>query len=447
MPHTRTTTGRRAGARPRWAIASARSSTRPTGRRLAGIAVLAAGLAFVSACGGGSDDQSGPTASASGSAGSTDILGPIDKASGAPVKIGVITEGASPTADHTNDNKVAQATVKYLNEHKAGIGGRPIELTVCETLGDLSKAADCGNQLVEDGVSAAVIGTSAVVEAAWKPLNDAKVPVMLYTSGEPALLTSPTTFVLGNPTFGFVDLAIQLAKDKGNKKVTTIVIDVPAALHSVQEVAPPLFAKAGVGYELVRVAPGTADMTPQMQQVVSNGSNQVFIIGNDAFCISAMNGLKAVGFTGTISGISQCITDATRKSVPGSTLKGMVVAATAPLGPDSPSMRLYTQVAETYGKDIDLSFQDGMIMFTLLSGLQAATDGISGDITPPAITSTIKAMKEIELPGAGGMKFRCNGKAVTDSQAVCVRGGLSTTFDDKGQPAEYKVLANTPIPD
>ncbi|ONH23632.1 hypothetical protein BL253_32580 [Pseudofrankia asymbiotica] len=102
----------------------------------------------------------------------------------------------------------------------------------------------------------------------------------------------------------------------------------------------------------------------------------------------------------------------------------------------------------TYGKDIDLSFQDGMIMFTLVSALQTASQGVSGDITLAALVSTIKGMKETELPGGGGMKFRCNGKAASpDQQAVCVAGGLSTTLDDKGQPAEYQVLSTTLIPD
>jgi branched-chain amino acid transport system substrate-binding protein len=443
MSHLWRLASRRTSEQPLQPVASAQSSTRPTGLRLAGVAVLAASLAFASACS-SSDDKDSTTPAASASAGSENILGPVAKATGAPIKIGVITDGASPTADHTNDNKVAEATAKYLNEHKSGIGGRPISVTICETLGDLSKAADCGNQLVEDGVSAALIGTSGVVEAAWKPLNDAKIPVMLYGSSDPGLLASPTTFVLGNSTFPVIDFPIQVAKDGGHKKVTAIVIDVPAALHSAQDIAPPLYQKAGIGYELVRVAPGTADMTPQMQQIVSNKSDEVFIIGNDSFCISAMNGLKAVGFTGTISAISQCITDSTRKSVPGATLKGMVISATVPLGPSSPSMDLYTKVAETYGKDIDLSFQDGMIMFTIMSGFQAATQGITGDITPATLTSTIKAMKETELPGAGGVKFRCNGKADPATPAVCVAGGLSTTLDDKGQPAAYKVLGNTP---
>jgi branched-chain amino acid transport system substrate-binding protein len=56
-------------------------------------------------------------------------------------------------------------------------------------------------------------------------------------------------------------------------------------------------------------------------------------------------------------------------------------------------------------------------------------------------------MKESELPGAGGLRFRCNGKAFPDQPAVCVRGGLASTLDAKGQPTAYKVLGNTPIPD
>ncbi|WP_083418027.1 ABC transporter substrate-binding protein [Pseudofrankia sp. BMG5.36] len=427
-------------------ITSAQSSARLGGLRLAGVAVLAASLAFVSACGGGSDDK-GAATPANGSAAADGVLGPVAKATGTPVKIGVITEGPSPNTDHTNDNRVAQATAKYLNEHKGGIGGRPIEITICETLADLSKATDCGNQMVEKGAAAVMIGTSGVVEAAWKPLNDAKIPVMIYGSTDPSLLASQTTFVLANLTFAVIDLPIQVAKDKGNKKVTSIVVDVPAALRAAQDIAPPLYQKAGIGYELLRVAPGTADMTPQMQQVVDNGSDQVFITGSDSFCISAMNGLKAVGFTGTISAISQCITDATRKSIPGSTLKDMVISASTPIGPDSPSMDLYATVAKTYGKDIDLSNQDSMIMFMILAGFQAATQGISGDITSAALTSTIKAMKETELPASAGLKFRCNGKAIPATPAVCVLGGLSTTLDDKGQPAAYKVLGNTPIAD
>ena len=223
---------------------------------------------------------------------------------------------------------MADATAKWLNEHKSGIGGRPIELVTCETQADPARGADCGNQMVEEDVVAVAVGESAVAESVWQPLADANIPAMFFGAGGPALLAdTESTFTLGDPTFGTLQLPIGLAKEKGADKVTAVVIDVPAALHNAQEVAPGLFEEAGIDYELVTVPPGTADMTPQMQSVADGDPGVVFVVGNDSFCISAFNGLKAVGYDGVISGISQCVTDATRDAVPADVLDGMVVAA------------------------------------------------------------------------------------------------------------------------
>ncbi|WP_052711163.1 hypothetical protein [Pseudofrankia sp. DC12] len=109
-------------------------------------------------------------------------------------------------------------------------------------------------------------------------------------------------------------------------------------------------------------------------------------------------------------------------------------------------MRLYQKVVDTYGSDIDTSNQDAMIMISITVGFQASLAGITGDINPQTITATVKSMKETELPGGDGIKFRCNGKADPANAAVCLRGGLTTTLNDKGQPAAYQVLGNAAIP-
>src|SRR5690606_22699227 len=96
-----------------------------------------------------------------------------------------------------------------------------------------------------------------------------------------------------------------------------INIDVPQALTSFESgAAQAVFDNAGLSYELVKIPPGTADMTSQMQEVASGDAGAVFIVGNDSFCISAIQGLNAVGYDGAISGVSQCITDATRDAIP-----------------------------------------------------------------------------------------------------------------------------------
>ncbi|MCK9901781.1 ABC transporter substrate-binding protein [Frankia sp. Cpl3] len=395
---------------------------------------------FAAACSSDDGDEPAkvdPTAAAN-------ALGSVDKAAGEPVKIGIISDGKSAAIDNSVQFAVADATVKYLNEHRGGIGGRPVEIVKCETQADPARGADCGNQMVEKDVVAVAVGESAVAEGVWQPLADADIPTMFFGAGSPAILSDPTSFTVGDPNFATLQLPINVAKDEGLKKVTSIVIDVPAALHSAEEVAPGLMREAGLEYELIRVAPGTADMTPQLQGV---DPGVVFIIGNDSFCISAINGLEAVGFDGKVSAISQCITDATRKAVPGNVLEGMTIGASVPVGGDDASSLLYNAVIETYGDDIDTGSSAGRGMFVTFAGLAASLEDISGDITPATVTAAIKAMPEKELPGAAGLKFRCNGKAYPETPAACVRGGLTTTLDDKGQPAAFKVLGNTSIPD
>ncbi|MCK9930478.1 ABC transporter substrate-binding protein [Frankia sp. Mgl5] len=418
-----------------------RWSRRRSARAL--LALPLASLLFVAACSSDDEDATTPTETAA----AANALGPVDKAAGEPVKIGIVSDGKSAAIDNSVQFAVAEATAKYLNEHRGGIGGRPVELVTCETQADPARGTDCGNQMIEKDVVAVAVGESAVAEGVWKPLAEADIPVMFFGAGSPSILSDPNSFTIGDPTFATLQLPISLAKDKGLKKVTEVVIDVPAALHNAQDLAPPLMKKAGLEYELIRIAPGTADMTPQLQSVAGDKSSVVFIIGNDSFCISAINGLRAVGFEGTTSAISQCITDATRKAVPGDDLDGMVIGASVPVGGDDPSSVLYNAVIDTYGKDIDTGSSAGRGMFVTFGGLAASLEDIKGEITPATVTAAIKAAPEKELPGASGLKFRCNGKAYPDQPAACVRGGLSTTLDSDGQPTEYKVLGTSPIPD
>ncbi|WP_018501784.1 ABC transporter substrate-binding protein [Parafrankia discariae] len=400
-------------------------------------------LLFVAACSSDDEDASTPTETAS----ATNVLGPVDKAAGEPVKIGVVSDGRSASIDNSVQFSVAEATAKWWNEHHGGVGGRPIELVTCETQADPARGTDCGNQMIEKNVVAVAVGESAVAEGVWQPLADADIPVMFFGAGSESILSDPNSFTVGDPTFATLQQPLILAKDKGLKKVTEVVIDVPAALHNAQDIAPPLMEKAGLDYQLIRIPPGTADMTPQLQSVAGDKSSVVFIVGNDSFCISAINGLRSVGFEGTVSAISQCITDATRKAVPGDALEGMVIGASVPVGGSDPSSVLYNTVIETYGKDIDTGSSSGRGMFVTFAGLLTSLEDITGEITPKTVTAAIKAMPEKELPGAAGLHFRCNGKAYPEQQAACVRGGLTTTLDSDGQPTEYKVLGSSAIPD
>lgn len=417
-----------------------------------GATVMAALLLMTACSDKKSDNATGSSGPASASSGAADPLGTLNPAQGTPVKIGMINDGTSEGINNEINNTVGQATVKWLNERMNGFAGHTIDLDLCVTNNDPGKAGDCANQMITDGVVAVAVPASAQVESIWAVLQPAGIPVMFYGTGSTAVLSDAKTgYSLSGPQGLLVDFPEGLAKSKHATKVTAVVIDVPAATDFYKGNTVSQFDSQGLKLDLVPVAPGTADMTPQMQQVVSsNPDGVVTVVGNDSFCIAAFNGLRTAGFTGTLATVPQCISDATKQAVPGDFLKGISIGATTPF-PDKTdaSIQQYFAVIDNYGAaGVDHSDSNGITTFSTVAALQAAVAGLQGDVTPASVAAAIKGMKETVIPGTGGLTFRCNGKAdLVNGPAVCSHSLLATTLDASGNPTTFTKLNDTPIPD
>lgn len=414
-------------------------------RRAMAIAALGVLLGTITACGGDDDDSGGADKDDKAD---TSLLGPKNEAKGEPIKLGMVSDGSTDAFDNTDELRAAKATAEYWNTHKGGVAGRPIEVVTCETGGEPAGATDCANQLVEKDVAAVALSQSAVATSVWEPLHAAGVPTMWYqTSGQDIILDQKDSFVLVNPLTTLFGLPVSVAKEKGAKKVAFVVIDVPEARQALDSLAPTIFDKAGLEFDVIPIAPGTADMTSQMQEVVDSGAEVVHITGNDAFCIAAFNGLESVGYDGAKAVVSQCVTDATRDAVPADVLEGTFITATAALKADKdPTWELYKAVIAAYGKDVtDVDNNTAMGGYTAMAALATSLQGISGDVTPESVTAAIKGMPESELPGAGGVKFKCGGSASAMLPAVCTNEWLQTTLDAKGEPSSYKAVDSSDI--
>jgi branched-chain amino acid transport system substrate-binding protein len=420
-------------------------SCRGTWSRPRALAAVAAGLLLLGpvACGadGGVTPDSEPEADAG-------LLGPEDLASGEPVRIGLASDGQTAAFDARGEVAAAQATVDYWNERHGGIGGRPIELVVCETGADPAGGTNCSNQMVEDGVLAVAVGQSTVAEWIWEPVHQAGIPTMfLQTNGQAVLADAESSFIISNPLTTAFGLPISVAEDQGADTVAFVVIDVPVALSLFESLGPQILDNAGLDYELVKVPLGTADMTSQMRDVVDSGAGVVQVVGYDAFCISAFQGLSAFGYDGAITAVSQCITDATRQAIPGDQLQGMYVTSAIALGAtDDPTYQQYQAVMDAYGQDVeDVDNNVPMGGYTVIAALATALGGVSGDITPASVTEAIKAMPDEPLPGGGGVTFRCGGTAVATMPSVCSNQWLRASLDASGQPADYEAVDSTDI--
>jgi branched-chain amino acid transport system substrate-binding protein len=390
------------------------------------------------------EEIEGATDSTEGAA-AADLLGPEDPATGDPVRIGMISDGQSASIDNTSELRAGAAAAEFLNQHRGGIGGRPAELVTCETHSDPAGATDCANQMVEEGVVAVVVNVTAVAESVFEPLNASDLPVFFVQGTGAALLTdADSTFNITNPLGNVFGVPVAVAESEGYDKVAFVVIDVPAAVSAFDRLGPTVLGNAGLDYEVIKVPPGTADMTPQMQQVASSGAQVVHVIGNDAFCISAFQGLAAVAFDGTVTSITACISDATREAVPADVLEGMLISSPIALGAeDEPSFQLYQAVVDAYGSDIDVSDNTAMGGYVAVSAFTAALEGITGDVTSASIIETIKAMPETELPGGAGVTYRCGGSAFSVFPAVCTNQALRTALDAEGRPTTYEVVDYT----
>jgi branched-chain amino acid transport system substrate-binding protein len=426
--------GRR-GGRPRRAIA------------LAALSVLLLGAV---ACGDDDDDDAASEEDEATSGNeATDLLGPEDPASGEPVLIGMVSDGATQAFDNSDELRVAEATAEYWNTHKAGIAGRPIEVVTCETGADPAGGTDCANQMVEEGVVAVALSQSAVADSVWEPLHAAGVPTLfLQTSSEDLLADPETSFTMVNPLATLFGVPIAVAESEGTDKIAFVNIDVPQANASFDSgAAEDVLSNAGLDYELVKIPPGTADMTSQMQQVAESDAGVVQIVGNDAFCIAALQGLNAVGYDGEVTTISQCITDVTREAIPGDQLEGISITAIMALGAtDDEAYQLYQAVMGTYGTEVtDVDNALTMGAYTTMASLAASLGGISGDITTATAAEAIKSMDEADYPGAAGLTFQCGGSAFPSSPAICSNNSLRATLDAEGVPASYDPVDSTDI--
>ena len=112
------------------------SASRPVrGWRRRAIAAATLGALLVAAIGCGGDDGTGAEPDEPQGADVEELLGPEQPASGEPVKVGMVSDGATQAFDNSDELRAAEATAEYWNEHHGGVGGRPIEVVTCETGG------------------------------------------------------------------------------------------------------------------------------------------------------------------------------------------------------------------------------------------------------------------------------------------------------------------------
>jgi branched-chain amino acid transport system substrate-binding protein len=384
--------------------------------------------------------------------GAAPVRRPAQKATDTPVKVGLISAGdACDGCAAPFEEPAAEAAVEWLNAKRNGLAGHPMELVTCITDNEPGKAADCANEMVREGVVAVVEGSSGTIGTSWAIIHEAGIPFINHSTTESAILEDEqSTFILYDPLAQTVTLPIETAKAQKTKKISVIVVNYPAATE-IYESAADIFDDADIDLDVVPVDFGVADMSTQAQQVIrDNPDGVVSIVGHDAFCIPALNGLNAFGFQGTITTISHCITDAMRQAVQPEVIEGMAFGSEAPVGATKldKSMREYRRALKKYAPEaVDPDDLLAVTVFQSFGALSLGTKTLQGEVTPASVITAMKGMDNEVLPAAGGRLFRCNGKASDFAPSICSASTMASRLDSSGEPTKYTLENNEPIPD
>ena len=372
----------------------------------------------------------------------SDFFGEPNPATSDPVRIGFVSDGQSDAIDFSAEIPAAQAAVDYANAFLGGVAGRTIGLVTCETNQTPAGAQDCVAELASEGVVAVLNGASGQGGTLSAELNEIGIPFLTASVNDQASMNAPLTFVLINSLAVFVTPAA-VAADAGLTNVAVVTIDVPAATDALNALVPIFYPNAGIQGNVVAVPPGTPDMTPQIQTAISNGAEMFGIIGDETFCIGALQALEILGFDGPVVAIPTCVGE---ESVNIVDFEGVLISGPTSDDPADAERALFLAVMEEFAPDVSnltVAVSGFMPVIALVRAIHGHPDG---EMTPDTVVAALLAMEPAQIPVApDGATFQCSRTAVLIAPAFCAAGTLVTALDADGNSTGYTPVDLTEI--
>jgi branched-chain amino acid transport system substrate-binding protein len=413
-------------------------------RVVAAVAVAALALAACSSSSSSSSSSSPPSSTTPSAA--TAALGPADQAKGTPVKIGLISDGGSGTIGTAAlVEQGAKMAVAFANAYRGGLAGHPIDLVICENQETPAGAQACANQMVQDHVAAITVPFTGQGAAEVPTITKAGIPYITLSGASTQELTTPGAFDLtgGYPaTLGAFALS---AKHQGYSKFAMLVSNVPAAITGAEQLGALVFGHAGVGYKVIPVNPGTADMTPQLQAAVTWGAKAIGITGDVTLCSSFLKGYQTLSLTEPKYVIGPCL-DPSIFSTLGSVLGGSYIATTS--AASASDMALYAAITKKYAPSVNpnpntsANQASGLIPVLSLLNIMA---GYSGPVTAATVKKQVMTLKNVVVPLSGGITFTCDGRAIPLLPSVCSSVTKVGTVSSAGVISGLQTYNPTPL--
>lgn len=352
---------------------------------MASLAIL--GL-LATGCGGGDSDSTSDEAA-------TEETAPA--LTGEPIKLMTVTtlNAAGPT--YQNIANTAKAYESYVNA-RGGIGGRPIEVIVCDEQFDPAVAATCARQAVEENVVAVVGSFTFFAESIVPVIEKSSIswfgPCCPITPSE---LTSKYSFPIGNqPMYavGAIKHAIEVDKCE---KLNAVIIDGGQVFIPPMENAMKAYGKkfgeiviiSGVAQDYsAEVAKATAGV----DCVATVISETPYITWNTAWTQSGTTA-RQYGPQGNLNEVSA---KGNEESTDGDVIAGMYPDISTDAWSE---FRLALDEAGLDTTTVDYNSLGGMGTWAAYVGFKMIAETISGEITATSFFEAASNTSSLDLGG------------------------------------------------
>ncbi|WP_395109922.1 ABC transporter substrate-binding protein [Actinomadura sp. SCN-SB] len=381
------------------------------GRRLP-VVILTAALTVTAACG-----QSGSGAEGDDA---PQVTLPTNKATGAPITIGLINNDSSPLGSFADIRRAVLAGASYVNDSLGGVGGRPIKIVPCTPNGSAPSSANCAAELLRAKPAAVLGGLDLGADGAVPALAKAGIPYVPSAPIGGVEFASPNSFSFGSGSPGSVSAGAAYAADTLKpKKVAVMFNENPQARLAAQNYVEKVMRAKGVtDISLVAYGNHETDLSGPLSQALKGGTDVVMGIMQGSGCANVMKAKQALGSTAKFVFPGSCADPQVLKAG-GAGAEGAYFTTTLLIAEaDHPDVKTFRAAMAKYDKSVPLSgfVQGGFATVVSLSRVMAKAQ------QPDSPKAVMEALGKVSGEQAFmGPKVTCDGKQLPPLRALCTK--------------------------
>lgn len=383
-------------------------------KRLAKIAaVTAAAALLLSACSGSDDDQ-----------GSSDL-------NGEPIVIGAqaTLNGASAFPEYGIGLEAAE---HYINEVKGGIGGRPLELEVCDTDGTPEAGVNCANELVGKGVPVVIDSYDFSIGGSLPIYQEAKVPIFgtLTGSGQVDAAEYGTAFYTSGPTEVSAVGTATVVERGGYESTSMVITDVPAGHTYVDTLLKPIFESLGIDFNVVYVDGAGANFNVVAASQIDGDPEMAGIISlPEEACTQLIRAIRQQNYEGPIyAGSCTAFKDELAQDAEGVIIQPRLwVPDSRGSAPEEivADLDAFEEAMDAIGEGDDLSTRSLYAFASVVNLVEIIEAAVIDAGEEPDTVNVTEALKAVEdFPSFAGPSITCDGQQWPGRPSACSREAI-----------------------